>query len=172
MLVQPPLKLYYIFVRQQASRSERGETSNFAKPDSQTLVRSPLHIFSALAVLLICLGFTLYFAFFNPRPGFLYDVYWTVRDVMNCDETVSECGLSEESIKIGDKIIELGSLTFSEWFVDRSINPFEGYAVGEPIPLTIDRDGRPLEISWRVPPVEARAKIEALILPLLIYLPF
>ena len=152
--------------------SEWGETRDLARPGRQTLARSPLYIFLAMLVLLICLGFTVYFAFLNPHPGFTYDVYWSVSDVINCTDNVTECGSSEDSIKIGDSIVKIGSLSFSEWFVDRSVNPFGGYAVGESIPLRIDRDGRSLEISWRVPPVDAHTKIEATILPVLIYIPF
>lgn len=159
-------------MQQQASLTERGETRDSARPGYRTLARSPLYIFIALAILLICLGFTIYYAFFSPHPGFAYDVYWSVSEVNNCYDGVIDCGFSDYSVQKGDKIVEIGSLSFSEWFVDRSINPFGGYDVGEPVDLRVDRDGRSIEFTWRIPPVETHTRFASTILPILVYLPF
>ncbi|GMQ78966.1 MAG: hypothetical protein BMS9Abin02_1515 [Anaerolineae bacterium] len=164
--------MYYRPVQQQASLTEWGDIRGSNQPGSRTLARSPQHIFLAFLILLISLGFNIYYAFYNPHPGFIYDVYWTVRDVINCNDSVLDCGSSDDSIQAGDKIVEVGSLSFSEWFVERNVNPFAVFAVGESVPLQIDRDGRLIELNWRIPPVDKNVRVEAAIFPLLVYLPF
>jgi signal transduction histidine kinase len=159
-------------VQQQASLIEWGDIWGSTQPGSRTLARSPLHFFLALSILLICLGFNIYYAFFSHHPGFTYDVYWTVQNVLICSDSVLDCGSSNDSIQVGDKIVEVGSLSFSGWFVDRSVNPFAEFRVDESVPLTIDRDGQTIALNWRIPPVDPRIRNETVLFPIFVYLPF
>jgi len=159
-------------VQQQAIVPDREEFEARSKQGPRSLKIAPQHAALAAVVLMICLGFNVFHTFINPNPGFPYDQYWVVMDIVNCFDVDTDCGVDTNSIQIGDQMIRIGELSYNNWLSIRHRNPFAGYRTGDEVSLSIIRDEENLSVEWRIPPVETHTRIESILIPLTIIIPF
>jgi signal transduction histidine kinase len=159
-------------VQRQATIPDWGEIEEESKRGPRSLKISPQHAALSGVVLLICLGFNIFHAFFNPHPGFPYDQFWVVTDIVHCYDDDTDCGVRPHSLRVGDRIIKINELSYDEWLLDRYSNPFSAYATGESLLLEVIRNGEILTIDWRIPDIKTHTIIESAIIPFMIYFPF
>lgn len=149
-----------------------GEIQADSKSGRRSSKIAPQHIALAAGILLICLGFTIYHAFFNPHPGFPYNIFWVVEDILYCYDDDIICGADENSLQIGDQIVQIDQTSYTDWLTDRFSNPFADYGPGDILSLEVIRNGEMTEVEWRIPPIKTQTRIESILIPILIYIPF
>ena len=125
----------------------------------------------SLAVLLVCLSYTLAHAFLAPHPGITTNDRWGVILVDPCDAHPGWCEGQPVGLQIGDELLAVGDLTYEEYTSDRRHVPFGGFGPGERVPITLRRDGRMQTIQWLMPIPSRADQAQRLISPLF-YLPF
>jgi len=103
-----------------------------------------------LAVLLIYS----YARFFAHPYGFSWDTNGIVVDVFVKQNI--------HSIKIGDQLIQVGQLTWSSFHEDLRKTFFEGISPGTIIPVTVNRTGQFITLSWRLPGVNSGELLDQL----------
>jgi signal transduction histidine kinase len=57
----------------------------------------------------------------------------------------------EPTLRVNDRIIQIGSVLWEDLQEDLSRSFFEGYDPGDIVPITVERDGQPINISWKYP---------------------
>ena len=57
----------------------------------------------------------------------------------------------EPTLQKNDRILQIGSVTWEDFQADLSRSLFEGYKPGETVPIKVERDGQPINISWKYP---------------------
>jgi len=93
-------------------------------------------------VLTILLFYT-YAKFFGHPYGFRWDLTGTTIYVFDKQP--------EPTLRVGDRIIQIGSLPWEDFQADLRKTFFEGHKPGDVVPVVIERDGQTLNISWRLP---------------------
>lgn len=58
---------------------------------------------------------------------------------------------SNPTLKLGDRLIQLGDITWSEYRDDLQRRVFEGVQTGDIVPIVVERDGQFMTIPWRFP---------------------
>ncbi len=129
-------------------------------------------IVAALLALPLCLFYGFGYAYWAPVPGLDWDANWRVGAVASCDGRQAWCEAVGESVRPGDRLLEIGDLTFDEYRADRLAVPFAGYEPGDKVPLVVERDGQIKQVIWEMPPVLSTDRLERLLGGSLLYLPF
>lgn len=57
----------------------------------------------------------------------------------------------EPTLREDDQILQIGSLSWEDFQADIRRSLFEGYRPGDTVPITIDRSGQQMDISWNYP---------------------
>lgn len=58
-----------------------------------------------------------------------------------------------ESLLIGDQLVQVGALEWTEFQNDLRVTLFDGVGVGEAVPIIVDRNGERLTVLWKLPGV-------------------
>ena len=99
-------------------------------------------------VLLAGLGVTTYAYFFQiPYAGFEFDFQEGRGRVSNVFASSTQAGI----LQVGDRLVRIGALSWSEFEHDLSKSFFASARKGQVVPLTIERDGELLSIPWVYP---------------------
>lgn len=104
-------------------------------------IELPLSIF----FLAILIPYTFVHFFWRPYMGF---------DVLAPNGVVSAVYIQPKdrpSPRVGDKLLQAGTLTWGEFNNSENIILFNGYQPGEVVPLTLLRDGKVIHINWIAP---------------------
>ena len=62
----------------------------------------------------------------------------------------------EPTLKVGDRILQIGDVTWQQFESDLLTTFFDGVQPGDTVPILLDRAGRSVEIDWVYPPGPAR----------------
>ncbi len=110
----------------------------------------PLGLVSALT-LATCLFYTFAYAFLAPNAGLTFDESWYVIVIEPCDVQSAWCQSNQSTLRIGDRLLVIGNLTYEDYRRDRRLVPFAGYHPGASVPITFSRDGVSQTIHWQMP---------------------
>jgi len=70
----------------------------------------------------------------------------------------------EPTLRVNDRVLHIGSVTWEEFEADLSRSFFEGYNPGDIVPITVERDGKQIDISWKYShsnPAEFRDQLDS-----------
>ena len=130
----------------------------------------PLALIS-FVVLLACLFYTFAYTHLTPYPGMDFNSGWVVIRLDPCDVHPGWCEANQGGLRIGDRLMVIGDLSYEDTWDDRRRVPFDGYGPGESVPITLRRDGHDQTIDWQMPDITGSNRLERLA-GLLFYLPF
>jgi len=102
-------------------------------------------------VLIIGLAYSAAYAFLVPQPGFEFGSDLTVLLEADCESQPAWCGANPGEVRLGDRLLQIGTLTFEQYRSDPLTRPFDGYGPGDVVPITLERDGEVLKIEWLMP---------------------
>jgi signal transduction histidine kinase len=108
----------------------------------------------ALLVLLFLLVFTYAFFFEVPYAGFAFSQGRVVE--------VYVTPVAGAELQVGDQLLEIGSVTWSDFARDRRQTLFDGARPGDLVPLVIQRDEEILTLSWSFPGFDRRSFLDRL----------
>jgi signal transduction histidine kinase len=57
----------------------------------------------------------------------------------------------QPTLKLNDRILQFGSISWEEFQADLSMPFFAGYEPGDTVPLKVERDGKTIDITWKYP---------------------
>jgi signal transduction histidine kinase len=57
----------------------------------------------------------------------------------------------EPTLRENDRILQIGSVRWEDFYSDLSRSLFEGYRPGDTVPITVERGGEEIKISWKYP---------------------
>src|SRR3989304_8837071 len=114
-----------------------------AKQRPRCYRRRPFESMLPWLVLLLLLGLTFANFFLFPYAGFDF----TYDEVV----FVYSANPPGDHLEIGDRLIQAGSLEWEVYLDDPWQPAFPGYAPGDVLPLTINRDGRIIDLAWIFP---------------------
>ncbi len=163
---------YYIFVSSQRSLSENYPPHKAATKGSK---RQPVDyklVSIAGIVLLACLFYPFVYAIWYSTPGFTYNTRWVVIDITLCEGEPSSCTETDLPLLIDDQIVKIGELDYQTYEENRNLAPFEGVRPGETVAIELVRSGEQLSVEWVMPEQNLAKRLESLIIPLLVYIPF
>jgi HD-GYP domain-containing protein (c-di-GMP phosphodiesterase class II) len=130
-----------------------------------------LLIFISLAVLLLCLLYTLFAIFIAPYSGLEFGVDWIVQKIHDCPDQDPLCAANRGILQTGDQLLSIGGLSHEEYLRNTKAVPFLNAQTGDGIPITFLRSGQAHSISWRIPQRTVANAMQ--IWPqILIYIPF
>jgi len=114
-----------------------------AKQGSRFYRSRPFESMLPWLVLLLLLGLTFANFFLFPYAGFDFTY----------DEVVFVYSATPpgDHLEIGDRLSQAGSLEWEDYLDDPWQPAFPGYAPGDVLPLTINRDGRIIDVAWIFP---------------------
>ena len=132
-----------------------------------------MYVTLSILVLVICLFYRYAAVFQAPYPGFDWGADWTVNRVDPCQIGTEGCVSNQNTIQLGDQILVIGNLTFDSYSSNRIQVPFEGYELGDSVPVTFRRAGQvhTIAIGWQMLGPTTAAQLNRLI-GLLLFLPF
>ncbi|HNE04798.1 MAG TPA: hypothetical protein PLT08_09790, partial [Anaerolineales bacterium] len=58
-----------------------------------------------------------------------------------------------ESLSVGDQLVQVGTLKWEEFQNDLRVTLFDGFNVGEAVPIIVERNGERLTVLWKLPGV-------------------
>ena len=105
-------------------------------------------------VLAVLLAYS--YAYFFQRA---YGFRWGTQDAIISRILVNE---REPTIHVGDKLVQVGSVTLQSFKNNLRQNLFEGTQPGQVVPITVERGGQLITVQWRLPgptPVEQREQL-------------
>ena len=77
-------------------------------------------------------------------PGIFFDTEtWLVRDVVASEE-------HQDLIKPGDRLLRVGEVRHQDIRSSLTVRPFAGYRAGDPVPITLLRDGQERSVTWPI----------------------
>jgi HD-GYP domain-containing protein (c-di-GMP phosphodiesterase class II) len=123
-----------------------------------------------LLTLAVCVFYTLAYTSLVPYSGLTLDETWDLIVIDPCDSAAEWCRANRESLRLGDRLLSIGDLTYDDYRRDRRLVPFAGYHAGDVVPMTVSRGGAVLEFRWHMPP--SRADLFQQASSVYIYLPF
>jgi HD-GYP domain-containing protein (c-di-GMP phosphodiesterase class II) len=127
-------------------------------------------IFVSAFVLAVCLLITFYAAYLSPYSGINLNGEWVVQQISECNPQDAFCNTNKNSIRPGDQILTINGLTQADYLRNLSVVTFQGFQPGDTVPITLVREGRELNINWRIPYRPAPELTD--ILSSVIYIPF
>ncbi len=125
-------------------------------------------IAGAVLLLLACFLYNLYLVRETRNLGIVYDARWLVTDLEKCDPQSLDCP-EAESLRVGDRMVQVGGLSFQEYVANPDLVPFDGYGPGDAVPVTVLRDGQTIDLEWRVRPINVLHAARFATVPLLVY---
>ncbi|MBU0493804.1 MAG: hypothetical protein KKB13_18305, partial [Chloroflexi bacterium] len=140
------------------------------------LARSPrqtdwLLALIAVTVLVACLFYTLAYVFLVPYPGITLNSRWVVISIDPRDAHPGWRAADRNALQVGDQVLAIGDLTYEDYRDDRRRIPFDGYAPGDRVPITVQRNGQLQTMPWLMPAISQGNQAWRLV-GLLFYLPF
>jgi two-component system, sporulation sensor kinase E len=126
----------------------------------------------SVAVLLICLFYTLTAIYLTSYPGFDWDSDGTIQSLETCTVDPDWCEANQDVLQIGDRILAFGDLTIQEYNNDLTKVPFAGYEAGDTIRITFLRDGKEQTTDWRMPGHTNMTRLRYLWYALPLFIPF
>jgi len=125
----------------------------------------------AFAVLCICVYYTFSYALLAPYPGVDWDAQWFV---LRFDEGClvdPNCANGRQDLQAGDRLIQIGGMTFDQYVANRRAVPFAGYRPGDTVPIKFIHAGRETEMRWPMLGPQGAARLVRLA-TLLFWMPF
>ena len=153
------------------SQRDQGVMSMDARNRVRPRNLNALLIFISLAILLLCLLYTLFAIFIAPYSGLEFGSDWIVQKIQDCPDQDPMCAANRGILQAGDQLLSIGDLSHEEYLRNTKAVPFITAQTGDSIPITFLRSGRVHSVSWQIP---QRTVANAMgILPqILIYIPF
>jgi signal transduction histidine kinase/ActR/RegA family two-component response regulator len=102
-------------------------------------------------VLLVGLAYSAAYAFLVPQPGFEFGSDLTVLLEADCESQPGWCAANPGEVHRGDRLLQIGTLTFEQYRNDPLSRPFDGYGPGDLVPIKLERAGEVSEIEWLMP---------------------
>jgi signal transduction histidine kinase len=115
----------------------------------------------ALAILTVCVFYTYVGMVLAANPRFGFDGNWVVYTIEPCDTSFDWCRENQASLQVGDQIISIGGLSYTEFAGNYLAVPFDGYQPGDVVPITISDLGNVRTIYWRMPPERSTFQFES-----------
>jgi signal transduction histidine kinase len=143
-----------------------GHSGGFAHASNWCLV-----LLSVL-VLAICLFYTYAAVYLAPYPGLGWDTDWTVMVVEPCEAEQTWCEANQGALQVGDQMLVVGDLTYSDHQRDRTGILFDGYDPGESVSITFRRNGEEQTIDWQMLGPTNASRARRLMDSLPLYFPF
>ncbi len=131
-----------------AGRERR--TTRADRPTVSLKLDGPLS-FVALAVLSVCLLYIFAYPLLGHYPGLSLTHEWVALDTDDCHPDRSWCRQNQAQVLPGDRLLQIGDLSFAAYTSDRRLVPFGAYRAGEPVPVVLDRNGQTMQITWYLP---------------------
>jgi signal transduction histidine kinase len=104
---------------------------------------------AAAGTLAFCLAYLFAYVFLALYPGFDYDSQWHVLGFdVECRDHTDWCAANQDSLRVGDRLLEIGGLTYQAYERSRTQTPFAGYTAGERVSIVFDRDGVVVRADW------------------------
>lgn len=97
---------------------------------------------SSLAVLFILAAYTIGILFVAPYPGLYIDP---------STSRISALYVDTDLLKEGDRVLQVGSVTWDEYKSDRRLVLFAGLARGKNVEIRVERNGSPVTVQWSYP---------------------
>jgi signal transduction histidine kinase len=125
----------------------------------------------SVLVLAVCLFYTYTAVYLAPYPGLDWGADWTITAIEPCEVNLTWCDANHDTLQVGDRMLAVGDLTYSEHQRNKTRITFGGYNPGEAVPITLYRDGEEQTVDWRMLGPTDAARVRRLdSLPL--YIPF
>jgi signal transduction histidine kinase len=125
----------------------------------------------SVLVLAVCLFYTYTAVYLAPYPGLDWGADWTVTAIEPCEVDLIWCDANQDTLQVGDQMLAVGDLTYSEYQRDKTRITFGGYDPGEAVSITFCRDREERTVDWRMlGPTDASRVRRLDSLP--IYIPF
>lgn len=111
-------------------------------------VEGPLALLAA-SLLAVSIYYLAVYVYQGPYPGLDYDGRWTVISIEDtCSPNTGACPGGAALLQVGDRITQIGNLTYEDYQNQRTSVPFWGYKSGDHVPLVVERDGQTLNVEW------------------------
>lgn len=126
----------------------------------------------SVLVLAVCLFYTYAAVYLAPYPGLDWNAAWIIAEIEPCRVDSVWCETNWNTLQLGDQMLVVGGLAYSELQRDRSKIPFEGYGPGEHVSITFRRDGEERTVAWQMLGPTSASRARRLIDSLPLYIPF
>ncbi len=123
-------------------------------------------------VLLLCLFYTYAGVVWAPYPGMDLESDWVVRSLTPCATNLAWCAANRNALQVGDQLLVIGSLTYEEYWRDRTQIPFGGYQAGDTVPITFRRGSEERTIEWQMLGPTLSKQLRRLLRSVLLFGPF
>lgn len=139
----------------------------FSSPPFRTLIG-----ILPVLVLTIGIGYSAAYAFLVPQSGFEFSSLWVVLLAPDCASESEWCQANPGRVQQGDRLIQIGDLTFEQYTSDPLTRSFEGSSPGELVPIKLERGGEVLQIDWLMPSPGIGSGVANALLVSIPFLPF
>jgi signal transduction histidine kinase len=126
----------------------------------------------SVLVLAVCLLYTYAAVYLAPYPGFEWNSNWVITAIEPCEVNQVWCEANRDTLQVGDQMLVVGGLSYSDLLLARTKIPFDSYGLGETVSITFRRDGGERTVDWRMLGPTTAGRVRRLMDSLPLYIPF